>query len=71
MIQQLKCADLREALNTKWPLKHKSRLARGADDLVFSWVLWRLSRDGGRSDQFLTVMQEISERFRVRHTASA
>ena len=70
MIQQLKCADLREALNTKWPLKHKSRLARGADDLRCS-LACSVGRDGGRCDQFLTVMQEISERFSVRHTASA
>src|SRR5882757_6439514 len=26
-----------QQLNTKRPLKHRSRLARGADDLVFSW----------------------------------
>jgi hypothetical protein len=29
------------------------------------------SSDNGRLDQFLTVMQEISERFSVRQTASA
>jgi hypothetical protein len=52
------------------PENAKSRLP-WADGLLAVRGLAIEPADRGRLDQFLTVMQEISERFSVRQTASA